>query len=310
MVTSTPASPLPSKARASRWRWARAARQKACWPPRRSSAWGAASSAASSRGTNRRRSALGRWASATSTACSRWTTSSRGRTSSSVRRASPRVISAAASGSSATARRRTRSLCTPLREPCASSNRRIGWRLVRTARGALNSGREKSARAVFRFLRPDAQARSLADVSIDALCEGQTLGVIVDLDNTLVGYRQDCLPADHQTWLEHARSRGLRLVLLSNNFPERVGTVAQAAGIACVASALKPLPGAFRRALALLETPAARTVVIGDQLFTDVLGAKLCGMRTILTEPLVEHDFATTRVLRFFERLVMPERRT
>lgn len=163
---------------------------------------------------------------------------------------------------------------------------------------------------MFRFLRPDAQARSLADVSIEALWEGRTLGVIVDLDNTLVGYHQDHLPADHQAWLEQARSRGLRLVLLSNNFPERVGTVAQAAGIACVASALKPLPGAFRRALALLQTPAARTVVIGDQLFTDVLGAKLCGMRTILTEPLVKHDFATTRVLRFFERLVMPERRT
>jgi len=162
---------------------------------------------------------------------------------------------------------------------------------------------------VFSFLRPDAQAQTLADVSIDDLCASGAQGVIVDLDNTLVGYRQMHLPPDHEAWLERARERGLRLVLLSNNFPERVGAVAQAAGIACVPSALKPLPGAFRRAMALLGTPPAQTVVIGDQLFTDVLGAKLLGMRTILTEPLVEADFATTRILRFFERIVMPERR-
>lgn len=162
---------------------------------------------------------------------------------------------------------------------------------------------------MFSFLKPDAQARTLADVSIDALCAAGTQGVIVDLDNTLVGYHQDHLPPDHVAWLARARAGGLRLVLLSNNFPERVGAVAAAAGIDCVASALKPLPGAFRRALELLGTPASRTVVIGDQLFTDVLGAKLLGMHAILTEPLVEHEFATTRILRFFERLVMPGRR-
>ncbi|TAM62145.1 YqeG family HAD IIIA-type phosphatase [bacterium] len=177
-------------------------------------------------------------------------------------------------------------------------------------RGARSSGNEKPFPGVFTFLKPDGQARSLAEVSIDALCDQHVQGVIVDLDNTLVGYRQDRLPDDHQSWLEQARSRGLRLILLSNNFHDRAAVVAQAAGIACIASALKPLPGAFRRAQALLGTPPARTVVIGDQLFTDVLGAKLCGMRTILTEPLVRHDFVTTRILRFFERLVMPERRT
>ena len=159
------------------------------------------------------------------------------------------------------------------------------------------------------FLRPDGLAKTLADVSIDALCAAGTQGVIVDLDNTLVGYHQDRLPPDHGAWLAQARARGLRLVLLSNNFADRVGAIARATGIDCVPSALKPLPGAFKRALALLGTPAARTVVIGDQLFTDVLGAKLCGMRAILTEPLGEHDFATTRILRFLERLVMPERR-
>jgi predicted HAD superfamily phosphohydrolase YqeG len=54
----------------------------------------------------------------------------------------------------------------------------------------------------------------------------------------------------------------------------------------------------------VLGTPRHATVVIGDQLFTDVLGAKLLGLRTILTRPLVENDFPLTRVLRFLERTI------
>ena len=73
-------------------------------------------------------------------------------------------------------------------------------------------------------------------------------------------------------------------------------------GIPVVPNALKPLPFAFLRALRLLGTPRRATIVIGDQLFTDVLGAKLVGLRTLLTKPLVESDFPLTRVLRFLER--------
>jgi predicted HAD superfamily phosphohydrolase YqeG len=58
------------------------------------------------------------------------------------------------------------------------------------------------------------------------------------------------------------------------------------------------------RALRLLGTPRSATIVIGDQLFTDVLGARLVGLRAILTKPLVEVDFPLTRVLRFLERTI------
>jgi len=71
-----------------------------------------------------------------------------------------------------------------------------------------------------------------------------------------------------------------------------------------VPNALKPLPFGFLRALRLLGTKRSETVVIGDQVFTDVLGAKLLGLRTVLTEPIVAHDFPLTRGLRFLERLV------
>jgi len=74
------------------------------------------------------------------------------------------------------------------------------------------------------------------------------------------------------------------------------------------ANALKPLRSVFC-GLRLLGTKRSETVVIGDQVFTDVLGAKLLGLRTVLTEPIVAHDFPLTRGLRFLERLVYKRRR-
>jgi HAD superfamily phosphatase (TIGR01668 family) len=104
-------------------------------------------------------------------------------------------------------------------------------------------------------------------------------------------------------WVAAARDRGFRIVMLSNNFSERVAAAGAQLGVATVPNALKPLPFGFLRALRLLGTARRATVVIGDQVFTDMLGGKLLGLRTVLTEPIVAHDFPLTRVLRMLERI-------
>jgi uncharacterized protein len=157
--------------------------------------------------------------------------------------------------------------------------------------------------SVERF-RADQHADTLPDVPLDQLSEAGVRGIVVDLDNTVCAYHQPELAPGVAEWVAAARDRGFALVLVSNNFSERVASVGAKLGIPVVPNALKPLPFAFLRALKLLGTPRRATVVIGDQLFTDVLGAKLLGLRTILTKPLVEHDFPLTRVLRFLERTI------
>jgi len=145
-------------------------------------------------------------------------------------------------------------------------------------------------------------------VSLADLAARGFTGIIVDLDNTLVGYGQDDLAAQDLAWLAAARTAGFRMCLVSNNFSERVARVSAAAGVPAISRALKPLPRGFAAALRVLGTPKARTVVVGDQLFTDVLGAKLLGLHCILTEPLVAKDWLGTRVLRFLERVVLGRR--
>jgi len=152
--------------------------------------------------------------------------------------------------------------------------------------------------------RPDAYAATLAAVDRAALWHDGVRGIVLDLDNTCCAYHQPELAPGVADWVRAARSDGFAMVLLSNNFTERVAAVAAQLDVPAVANALKPLPFGFLRAVRLLGTPRRATVVIGDQLFTDVLGAKLLGVRAVLTEPLVPVDFPLTRVLRLLERLI------
>jgi len=160
------------------------------------------------------------------------------------------------------------------------------------------------------MLGPNRFAPTLHDVSLAELAGAGIRGLIIDLDNTLLGFRETELAAEHVAWIAEAHDRGFVICMVSNNFGERARNIARQLKIGCVPNALKPLPFGFMRALKHLGLPRSQVAVVGDQLFTDVLGAKLCGnLYTILTDPIETHDFALTRMFRFFERIVLPERR-
>ena len=95
-----------------------------------------------------------------------------------------------------------------------------------------------------------------------------------------------CLPRDTSAFTPEAlafaarvRDSGMRACLVSNNWHARVHGAAEELGFELVPRALKPLPFAFRKALRLLGAAPGEAAVIGDQLFTDVLGGNLVGAR-------------------------------
>lgn len=155
---------------------------------------------------------------------------------------------------------------------------------------------------------PDRYVTRLADVPHEELEEAGICGLIVDLDNTLMGFRQTELCVDHLAWVERAHDRGFKMVMVSNNFTERVTGIAKQLRIPCIPNALKPLPFGVMRAVKMLEMPHEKIAVVGDQLFTDVLAGKVCGLYTLLTEPIEAKDFPITKVFRFLERLMLPEK--
>jgi HAD superfamily phosphatase (TIGR01668 family) len=156
-----------------------------------------------------------------------------------------------------------------------------------------------------KYFRPQTYAQSINAIDPAALRARGIRGAIVDLDNTLVGFRRLEPLAEDALWVARAREAGVQVVVLTNNGTPWASGVAKTLGVPCVPRARKPLPFGFRRALNVLELKPEEAVVIGDQLFTDVLGAKLAGLEVILVDPLVRRDPWNTRPLRWLERLVM-----
>jgi HAD superfamily phosphatase (TIGR01668 family) len=155
------------------------------------------------------------------------------------------------------------------------------------------------------FLRPKLFAPGISHVDPIALRARGIRGAIVDLDNTLVGWRTLAPLEEDARWVARAKDAGVHVVVLTNNGTPWALEIAKDLDVPCIPNARKPLPSGFRRALALLQLEAREAVVIGDQLFTDVLGAKLAGLDVILVDPLVRHDPWNTRPLRWIERMLM-----
>ncbi|HUY11530.1 MAG TPA: YqeG family HAD IIIA-type phosphatase [Candidatus Dormibacteraeota bacterium] len=153
------------------------------------------------------------------------------------------------------------------------------------------------------------QFHTLSTIPLQLFEELGVRGLILDLDNTLLGFGAAMPSEENCAWIAAARGAGLEIVLLSNNFAPRVAQIAAALGLRGIPNALKPLPVGFLRAKRALAMRSRCIAVIGDQLFTDVLGARLCGMQAVLVDPIEDRDFLLTRLFRRLERIVLPSRR-
>ena len=146
-------------------------------------------------------------------------------------------------------------------------------------------------------LAPEFRFASLTDIETEWLKEHQFEALVLDIDNTLLA--RDCtrIPADHLFWLQNLRRAGIDLVLVSNNGGPRVEELQvqlkeHDVPLPILTWAGKPLKPAFLRACALLNHspssmggPAPGILVVGDQLFTDVLGARRSGILALMVEP-------------------------
>lgn len=154
------------------------------------------------------------------------------------------------------------------------------------------------------FLYPDEYLPSAYQIDYDALYKKGFRGLIFDIDNTLVPHGA---PADDRAvaLFAHLRELGFDSVLLSNNKEPRVKMFSDRAGTRYIFKAKKPKPGNYRRAMELMGTDCGNTVFIGDQIFTDVAGAKLAGIYSILVEPIHPKEEIQIVIKRCFEKIVL-----
>lgn len=155
------------------------------------------------------------------------------------------------------------------------------------------------------LVRPWRRERAITDVDVDELAASGVRCVLFDRDNTVVPRDTGVAPADVMDWICRVREAGIALCMVSNNFhSQQVEASAAELGCAVVHHAMKPAPFAVRRALALVGVEASEAVLIGDQVFTDVMAGNIAGVRTILVEPQSTSDLWYTHIFRVFERAI------
>lgn len=151
---------------------------------------------------------------------------------------------------------------------------------------------------------PDEYLASAYDIPYEALYEQGYRGIIFDIDNTLVPHGA---PADERSiaLFDRLRRIGYESMLLSNNKEPRVRTFNDKVKSQYIYKANKPFPESYRRAMEQMQTTSATTFFVGDQLFTDVWGAKRAGIKTYLVKPIHPKEEIQIVLKRILERVVL-----
>jgi HAD superfamily phosphatase (TIGR01668 family) len=147
-------------------------------------------------------------------------------------------------------------------------------------------------------LRPHRCVRGVGDITCTELQAAGIQAVLLDLDNTLTPWKSLEIAPPVITWVAELQAAGVAACIVSNAATaRRVRPIGDLLGIPWITRAGKPFPHAFHRAMTLLQADPAATAIIGDQVFTDILGGNLLGLHTILVDPLSAHESVFTRLL-------------
>ena len=150
--------------------------------------------------------------------------------------------------------------------------------------------------------RPTACKTNIFDVTPGFLSSLGIKALLLDVDNTIATYTSHAPIDGAVEWAKDLERAGFDVVIVSNNVEKRVSAFAQRFGLPWISFAMKPFPFGYLKAKKKLGRRARECAIIGDQIFTDVIGANLCGMKSVLLSPIELEDGISFRVRRYFER--------
>lgn len=159
---------------------------------------------------------------------------------------------------------------------------------------------------LLRLMCPSEIVDSVSQIDILELNKRRISALLVDLDNTLVPWQGYNIQADVMDWLRRVREAGIKICIVSNTRPlKRLRQLAAELNVPHVRRALKPRRGGFRDALSILGVESSEAAVVGDQIFTDILGGNRLGLYTILVRPILGREFIGTKISRVFEQMLL-----
>ena len=136
------------------------------------------------------------------------------------------------------------------------------------------------------ILTPEYIFKTIECIHPDFLAAHGIKALVLDVDNTLTADNSQGLEHTVQAWLDEMRAAGIRLTIVSNNTAKRVRPFAERIGLDWVPLACKPLPVGLAVARRRLGVRKNQMAMVGDQIFTDTLGANNAGVVPMLVEPI------------------------
>lgn len=155
------------------------------------------------------------------------------------------------------------------------------------------------------ILLPDRMVRRVTDLTADFLKSEGVSALFLDVDNTLSTHKGQVPIPGLQKWIREMKGAGIRLIILSNAQKKRLLPFASGLGLDFISLGCKPLPFGFRRAMRRLGVAGHRAAMVGDQLFTDILGGNLAGVTTFLVEPILPESGRSFRFRRRWEQKIL-----
>lgn len=151
---------------------------------------------------------------------------------------------------------------------------------------------------------PDAYLKKVEDINIEFLNKNKIKALLLDVDNTLVDNTKR-MSESVKKWAKELKGQGVKLYILSNtNDKEKIIKISKELGIKYYNFAMKPLKRGFKKAQKDLNEKNENIAIVGDQIFTDVIGGKRSKMYTILVDPINKKEFWYTKWKRPIENKV------
>lgn len=137
---------------------------------------------------------------------------------------------------------------------------------------------------------PKLLAPSITAIAPELLSRRGIRLLMLDFDNTIVTYYSDLPTPQVEAWFQTMQAAGILLCVVSNSKSDRVQRFCDARGLDCIIRAKKPRGKGIRECLARYQVPASQAALVGDQIFTDTLGANAQGVTSILVKAIHNHN--------------------
>ena len=155
------------------------------------------------------------------------------------------------------------------------------------------------------FIKPYKYFNCATQINAEYLESQNIKALILDVDNTLTIKKGEIILAGTLDWLKKMNELGIKLIILSNAKPSRMEKVSKNLNLQFVGYGMKPLPFGYFRAAKRMGVKKSECAIVGDQLFTDIMGGNLAGVKTILVSPReIETSFGF-KIKRGLERIFL-----